>query len=125
MGMFDYLTVEPGIKTNFSSEISDLLHTELFQTKSLYRYMEEYVIKKDWCLYRKETDEGGVWWAKVEKSDIIEFHTSFNAIPPETRMKRVSFEATYKRGKLVKIECAEFGFIEKVDLTKLMEDSDV
>jgi len=43
MGMFDYLTVEPGIKTNFSSEISDLLHTELFQTKSLYRYMEEYV----------------------------------------------------------------------------------
>jgi len=104
MGMFDRLKINGFSIINMSSEISKILKDEIFQTKSLYRNMDYYEIKKDGGLYREEKDNNGIFWDRVIKTIVIKFYIDVDE-------NWISFEAKYKRGKLKKIECKYFGTI--------------
>ncbi len=106
MGMFDYLTINGFVITGVSSEVAKYFNEGSFQTKSLYRYMEMYKIRKNGCLYRREEDDEGEFWVKIIKTIEIEFHESIDDYC-------LSFIAEYKRGELVKIVLNEFETIKK------------
>ncbi len=106
MGMFDYLTINERSITGVSKVVAKHFKEEVFQTKSLYRYMEIYEIRKDGCLYRREEDDDGIFWVKIIKTVEIKFYTDVDGY-------WLSFIAEYKRGALVKIVLSEFISLEE------------
>jgi len=112
MGMFDYLKINGMLITNLPSWVVDIFYNETFQTKSFYCYSENYEIRCD-GIYREEEDDDGTWWVKIMKTVDVEFHTSVGN-------NWFSFEAKYKRGKLIRIDCPYYGPIKKIDIEDIV-----